>query len=201
MEKEFEELKELFQNKKTSTSISSEVMDKKANHDLLQLKKNHLKNIFMFITTAVVLIIINKINMGRIDISYSGFAILLGCAIYYAISKIFLLNRLNAINPTNDVLQTIRQLERYNKLNKIMHTYGEIIYLLVLNAGVYIYIRPVLDKIFLDISVKSTLFLILIWGSVILWMLFHTFCIKRRRMKKDIVIIESYLHSLETEIN
>ena len=62
MEKEFEELKELFQQKKASVTLSTEGIDKKARNDLSQLKKNHIKNIITLLTTAIILVLINKLN-------------------------------------------------------------------------------------------------------------------------------------------
>lgn len=199
MEKEFEELKELFQQKKASVTLSTEVIDKKARHDLSQLKKNHIKNIIMLLSTAIVLVFVNKINSEKMETSAWGLTILLTCAVYYAVSKTYLLYRLKAIKPTNSVLQTIGQLERYKKLNTFMHTYGEVMYVLVLSVGVYLYLRPVLDKFLLDTTGRTILCFWWIWGALIVWMLFYTFVIKRRRMRKDIIILEDYLQTLKAD--
>lgn len=199
MEKEFEELKELFQQKKTSVTLSTEVIDKKARYDLSQLKKNHIQNIITLLSTAIALVIINKINSQKMETSAWGLTILISCAIYYALSKTYLLHRLNAIKPTNSVLDTIIQLERYKKLNSFMHTYGEVVYILVLSGGVYLYLRPVLDKFLLDTTGRTILCFWWIWGALIVWMLFYTFVIKRKRMKKDIIILEGYLQSLKAD--
>lgn len=198
MEKEFEELKELFQQKKASVTLSTEVIDKKAKNDLSQLKKNHVKNIITLLSTAVVLVLINKINSEKMETSAWGLTILLTCAVYYAASKTYLLYRLKAIKPTNSVLQTIGQLERYKKLNTFMHTYAEVLYVLVLSVGVYLYLRPVLDKFLLDTTGRTILCFWWIWSALIVWMLFHTFVIKRRRMRKDIVVLENYLQTLKS---
>lgn len=199
MEKEFEELKELFQQKKASVTLSTEVIDKKAKQDLSLLKKNHIKNIATFLATAIVLVFINKINSEKMETSAWGLSILLVCAIYYAVSKTYLLYQLKTIKLTNSVFQTIGQLERYKKLNTFMHTYGEVTYVLILGVGVYLYLRPVLDKFLLDTTGRTIFCFWWIWGALILWMLFYTFVIKRSRMKKDIIILENYLQSLKAD--
>jgi amino acid transporter len=199
MEKDFEELKALFQQKKPSGFLSTGAIYQKANHDLSELKKNHLRNIITLLITGIALVFIDKINAEKMETSVLGLTILLTCSVYYAASKTYLLYRLKAVTPTDSVMQTIAKLERYKKLNTLMHTYGEMIYVLILSAGVYLYLRPVLDKFLLDTTGRTILCFWWIWGALIAWMLFYTFIIKRRRMKKDIIIIESYLRSLKTE--
>ncbi|RYZ49607.1 MAG: hypothetical protein EOP49_15920 [Sphingobacteriales bacterium] len=199
MEKEFEELKTLFQQKKASATLSATVVDKKVKGQLQSLKKNHLINIATFILTAVLLVFIDRINAQKIATSGYGFWILIGCSVYYATSKAYLLHRLQQIKPGNSVLQSIRQLESYKRLNIWMHTHGEVLYVLVLSLGVYLYLRPVLDKFLLDKTGHTILCFWWIWGACILWMLIYTFVIKRRRMKKDIRILEAYSAGLEME--
>ena len=80
-----------------------------------------------------------------------------------------------------------------------MHTYGELMYVLVLSVGVYLYLRPVLDKFLLDTTGRTILCFWWIWGALIVWMLFYTFVIKRRRMRKDIIILEDYLQTLRAD--
>lgn len=199
MEKEFEELKTLYQQKKASATLSVKVVDKKVKDRLLTLKKNHLINIATFCLTAIALLIIEQINSKRMETSSFGFWILMICSLYYAASKAYLLQRLQKIKPGSSVLQTIQQLEAYKRLNIWMHTHGEVIYVLVLSSGVYLYLRPVLDKFLLDKTGHTILCFWWIWGICILWMLIYTFVIKRRRMKKDIHILESYASSLQKE--
>lgn len=199
MEKEFEELKALFMQKKVSVALSTDFFDKKAKKDLSQLKKNHVKNIITLILTGAALVLINQINSEKMETSVWGLTIMLSCSVYYAASKTYLLFRLNAIKPTNSVLQAITQLERYKKLNTFMHTYGEVLYSLVLSLGVYLYLRPVLDKFLLDTTGRTILCFWWIWSALIAWMLFYTFVIKRRRMRKDIIILESYIQSLRSD--
>lgn len=201
MEKDFEELKALFQQKKASATLSIVVVDKKVKSGLSQLKKNHLKTIVTFIITAIVIVYIDRINSKKIETSDYGLAILLGCSFYYALSKIYLFYRLNKIKPTGSVFQTILQLDRYKKLNIFMHTYVEVLYALVLSVGVYLYSRPVLDKFLLDKTGHTILCFWWIWGACIAWMIFYTFVIKRRRMKKDIIILEKYMQSLKLTDN
>ncbi|WP_026751638.1 hypothetical protein [Sediminibacterium sp. C3] len=198
MDKEFEELKGLFQQKKASVTLSTEGIEKKAKHDLSKLRQNHIANIIMLLSTAIVLIVIDKINSEKIETSSWGLFILLTCSLYYALSKSYLLYRLNAIKPTHSVLHTIEQLERYKRLNTFMHTYGEMMYTLVLCIGIYLYINPVMDIFLLNNREEAMIWLWGIWGALIAWLLFYNFVIKRRRMKSDIQIIENYLKALKT---
>lgn len=200
MEKDFEELKTLFQQKKASVTLSQKVVGQKAKDDIALLKKNHLKTIITFIITAVAIVYIDRINAQKLDTSDYGFWILIGCSLYYALSKTYLLYRLNKIKPTQSVLQAIEQLEGYKKLNIWMHTYGEVLYVLVLGFGVYLYLRPVLDKFLLDKTGRTILCFWWIWGAFIVWMIIYTFVIKRRRMKKDVNILEKYIQSIKSEI-
>jgi hypothetical protein len=200
MEKDFEELKTLFQQKKASVTLSKKVVDQKAKDDIALLKKNHLKTIIVFIITAIAIICIDRINAEKMVTSDYGFWILIGCSLYYALSKTYLLYRLNKVKPTQSVLQTIEQLEDYKKLNIWMHTYGEVLYVLVLGFGVYLYLRPVLDKFLLDKTGRTILCFWWVWGACIVWMIFYTFVVKRRRMKKDVAILEKYIQSIKSEI-
>lgn len=197
MEKDFEELKTLFQQKKASVTLSQKVVGLKAKDEISLLKRNHLQTIITFIITAIGLVFIDKINSEKLETSAYGFWILMGCSLYYTLSKTYLFYRLNKIKPTQTVLQTIKQLENYKKLNIWMHTYGEVLYVLVLGFGVYLYLRPVLDKFLLDKTGRTILCFWWVWGACIVWMIFYTFFIKRRRMKKDIVILEKYMQSIK----
>lgn len=200
MEKDFEELKTLFQQKKASVTLSQKVVDQKAKDDIALLKKNHLKTIIVFIITAIAIIYIDRINAEKMVTSDYGFWILIVCSLYYALSKTYLLYSLNKVKPTQSVLQTIEQLEDYKKRNIWMHTYGEVLYVLVLGFGVYLYLRPVLDKFLLDKTGRTILCFWWVWGACIVWMIFYTFFIKRRRMKKDVAILEKYIQSIKSEI-
>lgn len=199
MEKEFKELKELFQQKKASVTLSPTIVSKKAKGQLHSLKKNHIINIATFLITAFAILFIDHINAQKMKTSSLGFWILIGCSVYYALSKAYLLYRLSHIKSTEPVLQSIQKLEAYKKLNIWFHTYGEVMYNLVLGFGVYLYLRPVLDKFLLDKTGRTILCFWYIWVTLILWMLFHTFFIKRRRMKKDVRILEDYITSLESD--
>lgn len=79
-----------------------------------------------------------------------------------------------------------------------MHTYGEMMYTLVLSIGIYLYINPVMDIFLLNNREEAMIWLWGIWGALIAWLLFYNFVIKRRRMKSDIQIIENYLKALKT---
>lgn len=196
MEKEFEELKELFQHKKASTTLSAAIVDRKAKGQLWALKKNHIVNIATFIITAFAILMINHINSQKMETSDLGFWILIGCSLYYALSKAYLLHKLNQIKPGEAVLTAIQRLEAYKKLNIWFHTYGEVSYALVLGLGIYLYLRPVLDKFLLDKTGRTVLCFWWIWGACIIWMLIYTFVIKRKRMRKDIDLLEAYIQTL-----
>ncbi len=199
MEKEFEELKKLFQHRKASATLSVSLVDKKARAHLYILRKNHILNIATFIATAFAVLIIDHVNSQKMETSAYGFWILIGCALYYTLSKMYLLYKLNRIKLNKPVLETIQRLEAYKKLNIWFHTYGEVLYALVLSVGIYLYLRPVLDKLLLDKTGGAVLCFWWIWGGCFLWMLFYTFIIKRRRMRKDILVLENYIQSLKSE--
>lgn len=200
MEKDFEELKTLFQQKKASVTLSQKVTGLKAKDEISLLKRNHLKTIITFIITTIALVFIDKLNSEKLETSAYGFWILMGCSLYYALSKTYLFYRLTKIKPTQTVLQTIKQSESYKKLNIWMHTYGEVLYVLVLGLGVYLYLRPVLDKFLLDKTGRTILCFWWVWGTCIVGMIFYAFFIKRRRMKKDVAILEKYMQSIKSEI-
>jgi len=191
MEKGFEELKVLFQQKTVSESLYVEVVDKNSKSKLAELKKNHIKTIATFLITAIAIVCIEEINSMHMETSFYGFLTLLGCALYYALSQTYLLYKLNAIKPYGSTLQTIQELQRYKKINIFMSTYCEMLYALVVLAGVYIYLHPVLEKI-----ENSLFYFWWILGACVMWMLFYTLSIKRTRMKKDITIIEKHIQSL-----
>lgn len=199
MEKDLEELKTLFQQKKASVTLSQKVVDQKNKDAIALLKKNHLKTIITFIITAIALVYIDKINSEKFATSACGFWVLIGCSLYYSFSKTYLFYRLNKIKPTQTVLQTIRELESYKKLNIWMHTYGEVLYILVLGFGVYLYLRPVLDTFLLDKTGHTILCFWWIWAACIAWMIFYTFVFKRRRMKKDLAVLEKYIQAIKSE--
>jgi hypothetical protein len=196
MEKDFEELKVLFQQKQISATFSEKVVEQKARNYLTTLKINHLQTIILFVITAIALFQIDKITSEKIVTSAYGFWILIGCSLYYAISKTYLLYRLNAIKPTDNVLHTIKQLKNYKKLNTRLLTYGEVLYTIVLTFGVYLYLLPVFKQILLDKTEHTIVYFWWIWTAYICWVLFHALYIKRKRMKKDSQIIENYINDL-----
>ncbi len=200
MEKDFEELKMLFQQKKASVTLSQKLVDRKTKDNIALLKRDHLKTIISFGLTAIAIVYIDRISAQKLETSAYGFWILIGCSLYYALSKTYLLYRLNNIKSTENVLHTIKQLERYKKLNIWMHTYGEVSYVLVLGFGVYLYLRPVLDKFLLDKTGKTILCFWWVWGACIAWMLFYTFVVKRKRMRKDVSILEKHIQSIKSAI-
>ncbi len=200
MEKDFEELKMLFQQKKASVTLSQKLVDRKTKDSIGLLKRNHLQTIISFGLTAVAIVYIDRVSAQKLATSAYGFWTLISCSLYYALSKTYLLYRLNNIKSTENVLHTIKQLESYKKLNIWMHTYGEVSYAMVLASGVYLYLRPVLDKFLLDKTGKTILCFWWIWGACIAWMIFYTFVIKRKRMRKDVAILEKYIQSIKSEI-
>lgn len=199
MEKDFEELKALFQHKKASLTLSQKVVRGKAADDLLLLKKNHFITIITFLITVIALSVIDKINSQQIAVSAAGFWILICCSLYYACSKSYMLYRLNKIKPAQSVLHAVGELENYKKLNIWMHTYGEVLYVLAVCCGVYLYLRPVLDKFLLDKTGRTIFCFWWVWSACIAWMIVYTFVIKRRRMKKETKLLEKYVKAIKSE--
>ncbi len=200
MEKDFEELKTLFQQKKASVTLSQKEVELKAKTEIGLLKKNHYQTILTFVLTSIAIIYIDTLNAEKMITSITGFWLLLGCALYYALIKSYLLYRLNEIKPTQSVLQTIHQLERYKKLNAWMATYGEIIYLLILSLGVYLYLQPVIIKFSLEEKKINILWIYSVFGAYFLWTVIYMLVIKRRQLQKDIRLLEKFLQSIKTNL-
>lgn len=198
MEKNFEELKVLFQQKHISATFNEKVVEQKARNYLAILKRNHLKTIILFVITAIALFLIDEIASEKIVTSSYGFGILIGCSLYYATSKSYLLYRLNAIKPTDNTLHTIKQLKSYKKMNTGLLTYGEVLYTIVLTFGVYLYLLPVFEQMLLDKSKPAMAYFWCLGVAYICWILFYTLYIKRKRMNKDSQIIENYISDLNT---
>lgn len=199
MEQEFEELKVLFRQKETSMNLSVAWADKKNKSDLSELKKNHTKNIALFLATACVLIFIDRVNAEKMETSLFGLILLVSCSLYYAASKSFLLYRLKSIRSTDNTLNVLGRLEKYERLNVFMHTYGEILYVSVLSMGVYLYLQPVFETVLLE-QIQNYPFVIWgTWGAFLIWVVIHTLVVKRIRLKKELQILENYRQSLQSE--
>ncbi|WP_294675219.1 hypothetical protein [uncultured Fluviicola sp.] len=199
MEKEFEELKVLFLQKETSMNLSVAWADKKNKSDLSELKKNHTKNIALFLTTACLLVFIDRVNAEKMETSLLGLILLVSCSLYYAASKSFLLYRLKSIRSTDNTLDVLGRLERYERLNSFMHTYGEILYVAVLSMGVYLYLQPVFETILKEQIRNYPLVFWGVWGAFLIWVVIHTLVVKRIRLKKELQILANYRQSLQSE--
>lgn len=193
METDFDELKIVFAQKQSPAHWQKKTDN--ATPVLSGLKTGYAKTIFVFMLTAIAIVLVDRLNAQSISTSVNGFRILLVCALYYALSKAYLLYRLDRIKPTLPVLQAIQELERYKKLNTVALTYGELLYAIVLSIGVYLYIQalaPLLEK-------ENPYVLNLVLGAYILWVAIHTLVIKRRHLKKELFVLETYIQTLRSE--
>lgn len=193
METDFDELKIVFAQKQSSARWQKKT--DKATPVLSGLKTGYTKTIFIFLLTAIAIVLIDRLNSQSISTSVNGFRILLGCALYYALSKLYLIYRLERIKPTLPVLRAIQELERYKKLNTAVLTYGELLYAIVLSIGVCLYVQalaPLLEK-------ENPYVLNLVLGAYILWVAIHTLVIKRKQLQKQLSVLETYINTLQTE--
>ncbi len=200
MEKDIEELTALFKQKSSSSPLVMRESKTVRKDELHVLKRNHQIMIALFAFITVVIYLIHEFNQQHMQTSTTGFMILMGCSIYYTLSKLYLFYRIRNIQTTDPTLQVVQALERYKRLNNFMHTYGEVMYVSVLSVGIYLYLKDILNKYLLDHTGKTLLCFWWIWGACFLWIVINTFVIKRKRMKKDLRILEGFIHSLEQEV-
>ena len=196
MDKELEELKNIFGQGDAKLSNDFSFSKTNARQSLSQLKNYQLKMLFTFIITAAAIIYIDFVSSQKIETSRPGFYILLGCTFYYAATRYFLFKKLNAINPSLPVLESIEEIENYKKINQFFLTYGEIIYVIILSLGVYLYLQPILIDLSNGAPNKYLKFLKFIWLAYLAWAFVNTFIIKRKRLKKETAILEKYMSQL-----
>lgn len=197
MDKDLENLQALYVQKKMMLPSSSKHLKKAGEDHLKKLKDAHVRTVFTFIVTAAAIWYIDHVSAVKLATSVSGFWMLMGCALYYAARGLFLLRQLNHISPAQSALKVMEQLGSYKKLNSFLSTYGEIVYVVVLSIGVYLYIMPILSFMNYAIPLKYVHLLKLVWVIYIGWVLLHTFYFKRGRLKAETAIIENYLQSLK----
>ena len=194
MERDFDELKTVFAQKRSPASLW-QIKPEKAIPVLSALKTGYARTIFVFVMTAVAIVLADKLSSATVTTSAEGFRILLGCALYYALSKAYLLYRLGRVKPTLPVFQAIEQLERYKKLTTRMLTYGELPYAIVLSTGVYLYaqaLMPLFEK-------ENPLAIPCVLGVYILWAAFYTLVIRRRHLRNELCVLETYIQTLRSE--
>ncbi len=194
MERDFDELKAVFAQKRSSVPLWQHTSEK-AIPVLSALKTGYVRTCVVFVLTAVAIVVVDKLSPPTVTTSAEGFRILLGCALYYALSNVYLLYRLGRIKPTLPVLQAIEQLERHKKLTIRMLTYGELFYTVVLSAGVYLYVQalmPLLEK-------EHPLVIPCVLSAYILWAACYTLLIRRRHLRKELRVLETYMQTLKSE--
>ena len=199
MEEEFLDIKKLYQSKASDSLLASKVSKREAQDNLKGLKKRLFQNIATFIITAAAIIYIDFVSSAIIVTSAIGFWIMLFCAIYYAGSKVFLLYRLKRINSKQPVLKVIEQLDSYKSLNAIMLTYGELLYILLLSIGVYLYIIPIANFMSAGKIQNYFVYFILVWIGYILWIILNTFYLKRKKLLKENQILKDHIQYLKSK--
>lgn len=197
MDKDLEAIQALYFQKKMMLPAGTQQLKHEGENHLKKLKNAHIKTVFTFIATAAAICYIDHVSAAKLPISVSGFWILVGCALYYAASRLYLLRQLNSISPAQPALTVMEQLVSYKKLNGFLSIYGEIMYVLILSIGVYLYVMPILLFMYKTLPLNYVKWLQLIWVMYIGWVLIHTFYFKRRRLKAETAIIENYLQSLQ----
>ncbi|VXB83966.1 conserved membrane hypothetical protein [Flavobacterium sp. 9AF] len=196
----FNELKSLYQQKKeTKNNISSTEIKQNATHKIEVLKKKNFKQYFLFLATAVALVFINNISSKTIETSKLGFGILLSCSLYYAISKVYLNQKLSKISPLNSAKENLESLVNYSKLVTFVSIFLEFIYAVVLSIGVYLYMQPIIEAN----SASGNYFPLLaklVWVFYLIWAFIYTFIIKRKEVTKEKKIIECMIQSLKENL-
>ncbi len=197
MDKDLESLQALYIQKKMMLPSGTQQLKKEGENHLKKLKDAHVKTVFTFVATAAAIWYVDYVSAAKLATSASGFWILVGCALYYAASRLYLIRQLNAISPAQPALKVMEQLGSYKKLNSFLATYGEILYVVILSIGVYLYLMPILLYMTNSIPLKYIHLLKFVWFIYIGWVLLHTFYFKRKRLKSETAIIENYLQSLK----
>jgi hypothetical protein len=199
MDKELDDLKKVYSLDKHG--LSNDFTFSKANsvNELGKLKKEQLKMVFTFLFTASIIVYVDYVSSQKMETSRPGFYILLGCAIYYAATKFFLFQKLGSIDASLPVLKCIAQVEAYKKLNQFFYTYGELLYVIILSFGVYLYLQPILIHLSGLNPTKYLEFLKFIWIAYLGWAVFNTFYLKRKCLKKETNILETYLRQLSSD--
>ncbi len=197
MKEDFDDLKNMYQQKKSDRVTELAPAKNLGDDQLKKLKYDTLKNIFVFAFTGVAIFYIDKVSSEKVTTSAAGFWILMGCAIYYAAAKAYLFYKLNEIKPTLPVLTAIEKLETYKKLNTFLLTYGELIYVILLSVGVYLYLQPVFALMGINMNPKYLKFLKFIWLAYLLWAFYNTFFIKRKKLIADNKLLTTLLQSLK----
>ena len=192
------ELKSLFQQKSDATNtISVTEIKQNATHEIEVLKKKNFKQYFLFLATAVAITFIHSVSSKTIETSKLGFGILLGCSLYYAVSKVYLNQKLSKIKPTQSVKENIQFVLQYSKLATLFSIYLEFIYTIVLSIGVYLYMQPIID---MNSTSESYFPLLakLVWILYLIWAFIYTFIIKRKAFVKEQKILTEIIRKLNT---
>lgn len=200
MDEELDNLKKLYQGKKNERLQKSAAIKKEGENQLQQLKNELLRTIVVFVLTALAILYVDYISSKKMETSSAGFWILLSCALYYAGSKVFLWYKLKIISPLQPVLEVVEQSESYKELNTFLLTYGEIIYVMILSIGVYLYLLPVLETMQVHIQPKYLKYLKFIWLAYLVWAFYNLIIIKRKKLIAESKIIERYIESLKANL-
>lgn len=199
MDNEFDDIKALYQQKKGGSTYALQDAKWIGNHQLKKLKQYQLKSVLTMALTAGVIIYVDRVSSAKLETSVPGFWILLGCALYYTISKWFLYRKLQSIDPALPVVNMIAQLEIYKKWNIFFQTYAYFVYVLLLSIGVYLYLLPVIEFMSDKVSPRHLKFLKFIWLAWLAWAFINTFFIRKKQLATDTKILNGYIKILKSE--
>lgn len=163
-----------------------------------RMKQSQVKQFVLYLLTLIAIVLINRYISGVITTSEPGYYILLGCALYYTVLKLFLLTRLQTIRLSESVTETIRQIKVSRNYNQHLLLYAEWIYSCVLSAGVYLYLQPVFEKMLYSHPEREYI-IYLVMLAYLLWTSFYAFYIKRREIRRDLKRLESLLEQLNPD--
>lgn len=194
MDKELEDLKTMYGATTPTIPEGFKFSVGKSNEALRRLKFFQLKTMVVFVLTAAAIIGIDVINSTAIETSRAGFWILLGCALYYAATRYYLYQKLNAVDASLPVLAAVAALQKYERLNRFFHTWGELLYVAALSVGVYLYLQPVLVHTASGQYLHGAKW---IGIAYLLWVAYYSFVVKQRRWKKETAMLDKYIAQLQ----
>jgi hypothetical protein len=197
MNSELDQYKNLWRQKQASRLSPASELLTKAGTLAAMLRKKQMKQILVFAVTAITVIYTHLVSSQKIETSQAGFCILLGCSLYYTSTRLFVYMQLRRIRLTDTALEVLQRIKKYNRINQFLLTEGQLIYVIILSTGVYLYLLPVIGVLHRNLSPEYISYIKWVWITYILWAVYHTFYIKRKEARQEAAKISNIIASLE----
>lgn len=198
MNSDLDQYKSLWGKKQASRLIPATDLLTKAGNLTSALRKKQKNQVFSFAFTTLAIIYTHWISSQKTETSQTGFFILLTCSLYYTLTRFFLYRLLVKIKLTAKTLEMLRKIKKYNQINQFLLTEGQLIYVIVLSTGVYLYLRPIVQLMHLNLAPGHLGYLNWVWICYILWIIYHTFFIRRKEAREEEAKIRDLISSLES---